>query len=166
VVKELISAEDFPEVQLLHRKRGGRGTGKRSSRIYKIPTECRLPPDDLAGFRAQIFCDFGKDMGLLMKTLAETQPDYFNLLLMDPPWHVTKVARAPKVLIEWDKVTFPHYCANYHLLFDPHVIIQIVTIFLENWSSQIWRAGRDFFFVYSRSVMTNSPELYVYFLLT
>jgi hypothetical protein len=67
--------------------------------------------------------------------LAEKHPNYFNLLLMDPPWHVTKVARRPKLLFEWDKVTltivtFPHYYTKYHLPLDPHVIIQIVIIIL------------------------------------
>jgi hypothetical protein len=80
--------------------------GKKKKRLYKIPSECRLSENDLALFKAQIFTDFGKDMGELMKEYTQSLPDYFDLLIMDPPWHVTSKPGMQGILHDWDKVTF------------------------------------------------------------
>jgi hypothetical protein len=99
---------EMARVPLVHRKRGGRGLGMKVKRTYRIPTECRLEEEDLDLFKAQICCEFGKDMGELMKLYTVNLPDHFDLLIMDPPWHVTKLSKQGQagVLFEWDKVTF------------------------------------------------------------
>jgi hypothetical protein len=102
-----------PPVPLLHRKRGGRGIGKKQKRLYKIPSECRLSESDRTLFEAQIYTDFGKDMGELMKGYTKTLPEYFDLLIMDPPWHCTSQPGKQGVLLDWDKVTFFLYTLVY-----------------------------------------------------